>query len=86
MTRGPSGPLSARPGTKPEVRPPRTVAGLVAFMLFPVLLVAAVSFPVVAAAAVGGAVVAKLHRRWRTARADTDAGATGLPRTPTHDM
>jgi len=48
--------------------------------------VAAVSFPVAAAAAVGGAVVAKLHRRWRTARADTDAGATGLPRTPTHDM
>ena len=54
-------------------------------MLFPVLLVAAVSFPVVAAAAVGGAVVAKLHRRWRTARADTDTGATGFPRTPTHD-
>jgi hypothetical protein len=80
--------LSARLGNKTAVQMPRTATGLAAFMLFPVLVVVAVSFPVAAAAAVGGAVVAKFHRRWRTARADsdTDAGATGLPRTPTHDV
>lgn len=63
MTQYSSGPLSARHSDETATPPPRTIAGLALFMLFPIALVLAVNFPVAAVAAVGGAVLAKLHRR-----------------------
>lgn len=86
MTRRPSRPLSARLGNKPTAQPPRTAVGLAALMLLPVAVILAVSFPVAAVAAVGGAVLAKLHRRLRTARTDAEARSVGLRREVRHDV
>ena len=84
MTRYSSGPVSVRQRDETTARPPRTLVGVVPFVLLPGAVVLAASLPGTAAAVVCGAALAGLYRRARTTWQDGEAAPVGRSRWTTH--